>query len=72
MTPLLTLPTSHTELQWYYTREELVDSPSIREGVTVAEERKQRARAVRRLWKLRDPLTVCVRASLPAQNCPKS
>ncbi|BGP23047.1 cyclin Pch1 [Rhodotorula toruloides] len=58
MTPILSLPTSHTELQWFYTRDELLSSPSIREGISVAEEWKQRARAVRRLWKLRDALQV--------------
>ena len=67
----LRLPASSTESQWLYTPAELAHSPSVRAGLTVQQELHGRARAIKRLWTLRNYQTVSVplrRASFPAQR----
>lgn len=60
MSHALKLPASSTESQWLYTPHELADSPSVRAGLTVQQELHGRARAIKRLWALRNYQTVCV------------
>lgn len=54
----LRLPASSTESQWLYTPAELAHSPSVRAGLTVQQELHGRARAIKRLWTLRNYQTV--------------
>ncbi|GAA5884443.1 hypothetical protein JCM3774_005114 [Rhodotorula dairenensis] len=54
----LKLPASSTESQWFYTSHELANSPSVRAGLTVQQELHGRARAIKRLWALRNYQTV--------------
>ncbi|GAA5931647.1 uncharacterized protein JCM15063_001526 [Sporobolomyces koalae] len=46
-------PPSSTESQWYFTRQELDQSPSIRQGMSIQEERMNRQRMVQILWQFR-------------------
>lgn len=66
MSPALRLPASTTELQWFYTREELAQSPSIRAGMTVEQELHNRTRAIKRLYTLRNYQSVYVAAHVTA------
>ncbi|GAA6012371.1 hypothetical protein JCM10207_007062 [Rhodosporidiobolus poonsookiae] len=54
MAPLIDLATSTTEQQWYWTWAELARSPSVRDGMRVGDEWKQRQKAVKWLWSFKD------------------
>ncbi|GAA5968248.1 hypothetical protein JCM3765_000864 [Sporobolomyces pararoseus] len=46
-------PPSSTESQWFFTREELDNSPSIQQGMDWKEERRNRQRMIQILWQFR-------------------
>ncbi|GAA5980804.1 hypothetical protein JCM5350_003713 [Sporobolomyces pararoseus] len=46
-------PPSSTEPQWFFTREELDNSPSIQQGMDWKEERRNRQRMIQILWQFR-------------------
>ncbi|BGP38221.1 hypothetical protein JCM10449v2_002150 [Rhodotorula kratochvilovae] len=54
MAPTIDMAMSATEAQWYYTRDELALPPSVREGMSLTEERYHRQGAVKWLWRIRD------------------
>ncbi|GAA5860773.1 hypothetical protein JCM8547_005530 [Rhodosporidiobolus lusitaniae] len=56
MAPLIDAPSSATEPQWYFSKEELARAPSVRAGMAVSDERRQRQKACRVVWQLRDGL----------------
>ncbi|GAA5971633.1 hypothetical protein JCM11641_000666 [Rhodosporidiobolus odoratus] len=58
MAPLLDVAASSTEQQWYYSHQELQQSPSIAAGLRPSDERKARQDAIKFVWKLKDGLGV--------------
>ncbi|GAA6063448.1 hypothetical protein JCM10212_005621 [Sporobolomyces blumeae] len=47
-------PPSSTESQWFFTRDELDHAPSIRQGLSIPEERRLRQKMVQILWNFRN------------------
>ncbi|GAA5859081.1 hypothetical protein JCM1840_003740 [Sporobolomyces johnsonii] len=54
MAPLIAVPASSTESQWFFSRAEVDHSPSIRAGMKLRDERRQRQKAVHMLWIFKD------------------
>ncbi|GAA5865973.1 hypothetical protein JCM5353_007587, partial [Sporobolomyces roseus] len=46
-------PPSSTESQWFFTRKELDNPPSIRDNVSLKDERRSRQRMIQALWQFR-------------------